>query len=50
MERLRSIEITVVIDTNKHTYKDEFALAEDETVLELLERVKAVVETRVESF
>ena len=47
MERLRTIVIRVEIETTDAAYKDEFELAEDESVSDLFERVRCVVDLRV---
>ncbi len=47
MEHLRSLKITVEIDTNKGTYTEIFTLEEDETVEELLQQVEDWIEVNL---
>ncbi len=39
-ESIRSVEVTIVVDTNKSTYCKRHALLEDETIEEFSERVR----------
>lgn len=43
MERIRTIEVTVVIDTNKRTITEAYAPSEDETIEAFAQRVAAEI-------
>lgn len=48
MERIRTIEVTLVIDTNKRTITEAYAPSEDETIAEFAQRVAAEIVEIVE--
>lgn len=47
MERLRSIEVTVSVDTNKDTREATLRLDENESIAEFLQRVEQALRERL---
>lgn len=48
MEHIIYVKVVVTIATNKGDHKDEYLLAEEESVEELFERAKTVTQLRTE--
>lgn len=47
MERLRSVDVSIAVDTNKDTRSVDLSLEEDESIDEFIERIRQAILERL---